>query len=353
MLTARDIERKEFSRTRTTGYNMEEVDAFRDDIVSLVSDLQEEKERLSAKALSLSDKLEHIRDEQESWKKALINTQKDYDEVLADARKKADEIVQKAKEDASAIRERAQSEAASAVHELENLKREKNALSAEIDAFKASLVSTYEKHIQLIRDIPVLEKEDVSPATEVSAPVPDPVAEKAEPIAEKPAEIPTPAAIEDSPTIVIPKIQVDDEISSIEKKIGYTDPEAFYIPEKEEKANTDSPSKAETEQEFLKSVIEEKKNNKQDLHFRKIDEDDDEDAGDADDFDDEESEKPEPKDRESVLKDLFAGTFSSRKKDADSKKKRGGFFSRHTDDDDDDFDDDDDDDDDFDDDDEE
>lgn len=152
---------------------------------------------------------------------------------------------------------------------------------------------------------------------------------------------------------MIPKIQVDDEISSIEKKIGYTDPEAFYIPEKEEKANADSPSKAETEQEFLKSVIEEKKNNKQDLHFRKIDEDDDEDAGDADDFDDEESEKPEPKDRESVLKDLFAGTFSSRKKDADSKKKRGGFFSRHTDDDDDDFDDDDDDDDDFDDDDEE
>lgn len=347
MLTARDIERKEFSRTRTTGYNMEEVDAFRDDVAALVLDLQTEKERLSEKALALSDKLEHIRDEQESWKKALINTQKDYDEVLADAQRRADEIIQKAKEDASAIRERAQSEAAAVVCEMENLKREKNALSSEIDAFKVTLVSTYEKHIQLIRDIPILEKEEVSPVADVAFTAPDPVVEKIEPVAETPEVVSISDNAGDSPTIVIPKIQVDDEISSIEKKIGYTEPEEFYLPKKEEKQEADLRSKAETEQEFLKSVIEEKKNgnDKQKLQFRKIDEDDDEDAGEEDDFEDEDSEKTDSKDRESVLKDLFAGTFSSRKKDTDSKKKRGGFFSRHIDDDFDDEDDDDDDDD--------
>ena len=85
MLTARDIQNKDFSKTRSAGYSIDEVNEFLDEVVSTIVHMTEEKNVLSTKALNLSEKLESIRDEQEIWKKSMITTQKSYEEVMESA----------------------------------------------------------------------------------------------------------------------------------------------------------------------------------------------------------------------------------------------------------------------------
>ena len=161
MLTPRDIEKKSFSHTRNNGYKTEEVEDFLEEIIADYSMLIEERENLSNRVLSLSDKLENIRDEQEVWKKTLMNTQKSYDEIIDSAKEKADAIIREANAKAVSITSSASAEAIEIKSKINDLIAHKNALAAEVEKFKNSLLSSYEAHIKIIQTIPTLAKEEI------------------------------------------------------------------------------------------------------------------------------------------------------------------------------------------------
>ena len=161
MLTTRDIETKEFTRTRTSGgYKAEEVDAFLDQILTDYAALLEERATLNRRIVSLNDELTDAKGEQDKWKNAILNTQKSYDEVIAAAKKKADKLVSEAQEYAKKLIETATAES--------NRQKELNQqIASEVETFKNNLIASYTEHIQLIRNIPTLEltAESTSPTT--------------------------------------------------------------------------------------------------------------------------------------------------------------------------------------------
>ena len=170
MLTPRDIEKKSFSHTRNNGYKTEEVEDFLEEIIADYSMLIEERENLSNRVLSLSDKLENIRDEQEVWKKTLMNTQKSYDEIIDSAKEKADAIIKEATAKAESITSAAEAEAIDIKSKINDLTAHKNALAAEVERFKDGLLASYEAHIKIIQTIPTISKEELAKTVDIEIP---------------------------------------------------------------------------------------------------------------------------------------------------------------------------------------
>ncbi len=170
MLTPRDIEKKSFSHTRNNGYKTEEVEDFLEEIIADYSMLIEERENLSNRVLSLSDKLENIRDEQEVWKKTLMNTQKSYDEIIDSAKEKADAIIKEATAKAESITSAAAADAIEIKSKINDLTAHKNALAAEVERFKNGLLASYEAHIKIIQTIPTISKEELAKTVDIEIP---------------------------------------------------------------------------------------------------------------------------------------------------------------------------------------
>ena len=153
MITPKEIEMKEFSRTKVGGYKPEEVDEFLDRILADYESLLEERETLNKRISYLNDKMEKVRDDQDKMRSSVVNNQKSYDNMMGSAKKKADKLVSDAQEYARRLIETAKEEA-------EHQQQVKTQLTAEVEAFKARLLSIYESHVKLISTIPVFKKED-------------------------------------------------------------------------------------------------------------------------------------------------------------------------------------------------
>ncbi len=153
MLSPKDIETKEFSRSKMGGYKPEEVDDFLDQILSDYVVLLEEKELLNKKVATLTEKIEVYRDEQDKQKYSAVNNQRNYDDVIANAKKKADKLVYEAQDYAKKLIEAAKVEA-------ERQQQVKSQLTAEVEDFKSKLLSIYENHVKLISSIPVIKRDD-------------------------------------------------------------------------------------------------------------------------------------------------------------------------------------------------
>lgn len=153
MISPKDIETKEFGRSKMGGYKTEEVDAFLDEILSDYVVLLEEKELLTKKVATLTDKIEAYREDQDKQKYSAINNQRTYDDIIVTAKKKADKLVYEAQDYAKKLIEAAKVEA-------ERQQQVKSQLTAEVEDFKSKLLSIYENHVKLISSIPVIKKDD-------------------------------------------------------------------------------------------------------------------------------------------------------------------------------------------------
>lgn len=159
MLSPKDIETKEFSRSKMGGYKPEEVDDFLDKVLSDYVVLLEERELLNKKINNLTEKIELLRDEQDKWRASILNTQRNYDDVIVNAKKKADKLVYDAQDYAKKLIDAAKVEA-------DRQQQVKSQLTAEVEDFKSKLLSIYENHVKLISSIPVIKKEVEIPQSE-------------------------------------------------------------------------------------------------------------------------------------------------------------------------------------------
>ncbi|WP_274363340.1 DivIVA domain-containing protein [Paenibacillus thermotolerans] len=101
-LTPLDIHNKEFSR-RLRGYDEDEVNEFLDQIIKDYEALIRENKELHSQVQSLSEKLGHFANIEETLSKTIIVAQEAADEVKSNAKKEAQLIIKEAEKNADRI----------------------------------------------------------------------------------------------------------------------------------------------------------------------------------------------------------------------------------------------------------
>lgn len=215
MLTPNDIANKKFDKAMG-GYRVDEVEAFLSEVSDTVIALYEEKKALEQKMEVLAEKLEEYRADEDSLRNALLGAQKLGDSVIRESKAKAEVILRDANAKAERMVENAQLQ----------IEREKMTLvrmQSEVGNFKARLLATYKKHIELIGSLPGNVEADL-PLRETSSAEPS---LSAEPAAEAKDAVSAPAGEENAVALdelfpsskedAAPKLTFSEE-SSAEKK---------------------------------------------------------------------------------------------------------------------------------------
>ncbi len=162
MITPKEIETKEFTSTKGGGYKGDEVDQFLDEILVDYTRLLDERNALKNKVNLLTEKLNELANAPavaEVPEVTPVVIPENPSEEMEEARKKAQRLVADAEDYAKKLIETAQYEA-----NRQNSVTQK--LTAEIDAFKNTLLETYNSHMKMIEEIPNMQFEDVKIGSE-------------------------------------------------------------------------------------------------------------------------------------------------------------------------------------------
>lgn len=171
MITPKEIETKEFTSTKGGGYKGDEVDQFLDEILVDYTRLLEERNALKNKVNLLTEKLNTLAAAPVTAPAPAPEPEKKAEPIVApvvaqipseeleDARKKAQRIVADAEDYAKKLIDTAQYEA-----NRQNAITKK--LTAEIEAFKNSLLDTYAAHVKMIEELPDAEFENIKIGSE-------------------------------------------------------------------------------------------------------------------------------------------------------------------------------------------
>lgn len=172
MIYPKDIKTKQFSKS-LSGYKMEEVDVFLDDLANDYEKMLTDNAELIKKIEVVVAKLEEYRSNEESISNALLNAQKINEQVIREGKNKAELIIREATFKAERLVKNAQKDV-----ELEQ--ETLNVLRKEVSDFRARLFAIYRNHLDMISSLPSVEDDDQE------APVPP------QPVEQTAAEMPAP-----------------------------------------------------------------------------------------------------------------------------------------------------------------
>ncbi|WP_199619043.1 DivIVA domain-containing protein [Paenibacillus alkalitolerans] len=122
-LTPLDIHNKEFSR-RLRGYDEDEVNEFLDQIIKDYEALIRENKELQSQMQSMSEKLGHFSNIEETLSKTIIVAQEAADEVKSNAKKEAQLIIKEAEKNADRIINESLAKSRKIALETEELKKQ-------------------------------------------------------------------------------------------------------------------------------------------------------------------------------------------------------------------------------------
>lgn len=156
MVTSQEIMEKHFNKGKMFGYRVDEVDSFLDAVARSIQELESRNHSLEFQIQELNGKMQHYQEDEESLRSALVGAQKLGDSMIREARQKADDILQDANEQAEQILYAARRREENQRAGLEQIKQE-------VSDFKSRLIEIYRQHIELIRELPTVEEEEVVP----------------------------------------------------------------------------------------------------------------------------------------------------------------------------------------------
>lgn len=146
MLTPLDIENKKFSKQMMSGYSVDEVDEFLDEITA-------DYEKLYKESAEAKNKIEDMQEDMAKYK----NIENTLNNTLIMAQTAADDVKNLAKQQAEAILSEAQANAKQAVAELEQeiviKQKELEELQKQFDVYKAKMESLLISQLELLKDI--------------------------------------------------------------------------------------------------------------------------------------------------------------------------------------------------------
>ena len=146
MLTPLDIENKKFSKQMMSGYSVDEVDEFLDEITA-------DYEKLYKESAEAKNKIEDMQEDMAKYK----NIENTLNNTLIMAQTAADDVKNLAKQQAEAILNEAQANAKQAVAELEQdivmKQKELEDLQKQFDVYKAKMESLLISQLELLKDV--------------------------------------------------------------------------------------------------------------------------------------------------------------------------------------------------------
>jgi cell division initiation protein len=132
-ITPLDIQQQQF-KTRFRGFDVREVDAFLEQIAETVEGLQKKNEGLGEEVRRLDLEIQGYRKREETFKRALLNSQKVLDQMKDNARKSAELIVAEAEVKAEKILNKAHNRLAQLHEDIAELKRQRTQIEVQISS---------------------------------------------------------------------------------------------------------------------------------------------------------------------------------------------------------------------------
>lgn len=146
MLAPRDITNKRFEKG-AFGYKADEVDAYMSLVAEELARVLNERNEFEKKMNALADKLEEYRKEESSLSAVLLGAQKLGDSIVKEAKNKAELMIRDAGIKSDKMLEGTH-------RQLEREKHDYAKLQKEVASFKASVLSMYKTHLELVAALP-------------------------------------------------------------------------------------------------------------------------------------------------------------------------------------------------------
>ena len=132
-ITPLDIQQQQF-KTRFRGFDIREVDAFLEQMAETFETLQKTNQTLSDEVRRLELEIHGYRKREETFKRALLNSQTVLDQMKDNARKSAELIIAEAEVKAEKILNKAHNRLAQLHEDISELKRQRMQIEVQISS---------------------------------------------------------------------------------------------------------------------------------------------------------------------------------------------------------------------------
>ena len=132
-VTPLDIQQQQF-KTRFRGFDIREVDTFLEQMAETVENLQRENQNLGDEVRRLEMEIQGYRKREETFKRALLNSQKVLDQMKDNARRSAELIIAEAEVKAEKILNKAHNRLAQLHEDITELKRQRTQIEVQISS---------------------------------------------------------------------------------------------------------------------------------------------------------------------------------------------------------------------------
>ena len=155
-ITPLDIQQQQF-KTRFRGFDVREVDAFLEQMGGAFERVMSENESLREDIRRLKLESQGYKEREETFKRAMFNSQKVLEEMKKNAQKSAELVVAEAEVKAEKILNRAQNRLAQLHEDIAELKRQRMQIEVQI----RSIIESHAKLLEIgIEETQTLEEED-------------------------------------------------------------------------------------------------------------------------------------------------------------------------------------------------
>jgi cell division initiation protein len=132
-VTPLDIQQQQF-KTRFRGFDIREVDAFLEQMAETVESLQKENQNLGDEVRRLELEIQGYRKREETFKRALLNSQKVLDQMKDNARRSAELLIAEAEVKAEKILNKAHNRLSQLHEDITELKRQRTQIEVQISS---------------------------------------------------------------------------------------------------------------------------------------------------------------------------------------------------------------------------
>ena len=146
-ITPLDIQQQKF-KTRIRGFDVREVDAFLEQMANVFESLQRTHKDRQEEVRRLQLEIQGYRKREETFKRALLNSQKVLDQMKDNARKSAELIIAEAEVKAEKILNNANNRLAQLHEDISELKRQRTQIEVQI----GSIVEGHRKLLDLSKE---------------------------------------------------------------------------------------------------------------------------------------------------------------------------------------------------------
>ena len=146
-ITPLDIQQQKF-KTRIRGFDVREVDAFLEQMANVFESLHRTHKDMQEEVRRLQLEIQGYRKREETFKRALLNSQKVLDQMKDNARKSAELIIAEAEVKAEKILNNAHNRLAQLHEDISELKRQRTQIEVQI----GSIVEAHSKLLDLSKE---------------------------------------------------------------------------------------------------------------------------------------------------------------------------------------------------------